>query len=195
MNRKYFVLIGLAAVAYAASPGDGARADHRQNDRERTATGLVREVRLATRDFRDVNAAIAAGYGSAGSCVSGPQEGAMGIHYPNGPLVMDGVLDASKPEILVYEQRDGRLRLLGVEYLVIAEQWDTAHPGAPPVLMGQHFQYVGSPNRYGLPPFYELHVWAWRNNPLGMFVDWNSAVSCEEYDGEEATHSAHGGAH
>jgi hypothetical protein len=195
MNRKHLVLIGLAAIVYAASGVTSARSDDRQNDRERTATGLVKEVRLATRDFRDVHAAMGAGYGSAGSCVSGPQEGAMGIHYPNGPLVMDGLLDPSRPEILIYEQRDGRLRLLGVEFLVIAEQWDTAHPGAPPVLLGQHFQYVGSPNRYGLPPFYELHVWAWRNNPLGMFVDWNSAVSCEEYDGEDGAHAAHAGAH
>ena len=44
--------------------------------------------------------------------------------------------------------------------------------------MGQHFHYVGSPNRYGLPPFYELHVWAWRENVNGMFVDWNPGVSC-----------------
>jgi hypothetical protein len=43
-----------------------------------------------------------------------------------------------------------------------------------------------APNRYGLPPFYELHVWARRNNLHGMFVDWNPAVSCEEYEGDEA---------
>jgi hypothetical protein len=29
------------------------------------------------------------------------------------------------------------------------------------------------------PAFYELHVWAWRDNPHGAFVDWNPAVSCE----------------
>jgi hypothetical protein len=59
--------------------------------------------------------------------------------------------------------------------------------------MGQHFHYVGSPNRYRLPPFYELHVWAWRDNPHGMFVDWNPEVSCEEYTGEAGTHSSAGG--
>jgi hypothetical protein len=160
-------------------------------DRRHEATGLVRQVRLATRDFHDVNAAIAAGYSSAGSCVSGPEEGAMGIHYPNGELVVDGVLDAERPEILVYELKGGRLRLLGVEYIVIAEAWH-AHTAAPPVLMGQHFHYVGSPNRYGLPPFYELHVWAWKHNPHGTFVDWNPLVSCAEYTGEDATHSGRG---
>ena len=39
--------------------------------------------------------------------------------------------------------------------------------------------YIDYPNRYGLPgPFFELHVWAWRNSPLGPFVDWNDHVSC-----------------
>ena len=27
---------------------------------------------------------------------------------------------------------------------------------------------------------YELHVWAWRDNPNGTYVDWNPKVSCEE---------------
>ncbi|HEX9707342.1 MAG TPA: hypothetical protein VGA24_06845 [Steroidobacteraceae bacterium] len=26
--------------------------------------------------------------------------------------------------------------------------------------------------------FYEIHVWAWRNNPDGTFADWNPRVSC-----------------
>jgi hypothetical protein len=84
----------------------------------------------------------------------------MGIHFANGGLIGDGLLDAERPELLIYEQKAGRLRLVGVEFLVIAADWH-AHTAAPPVLMGQHFHYVGSPNRYGLPPFYELHVWAW----------------------------------
>jgi hypothetical protein len=48
--------------------------------------------------------------------------------------------------------------------------------------MGQHFQFVGTPNRYRLPAFYELHVWAWRDNRFGTFVDWNPDVSCAEYN-------------
>ena len=45
--------------------------------------------------------------------------------------------------------------------------------------MGQHFQYVGTPNRYRLPAFYELHVWAWEKNESGSFADWNDAVTCD----------------
>ena len=59
------------------------------------------------------------------------------------------------------------LRLLGVEFLVIAEAWHAAN-ALPLVLMGQQFHYVGSPNRDSLPAFYELHVWAWNENPHGI---------------------------
>jgi hypothetical protein len=44
-------------------------------------------------------------------------------------------------------------------------------------LMGQLFHSNTSPNRYGIPAFYALHVWAWRDNPHGVFVDWNPRVS------------------
>jgi hypothetical protein len=66
-----------------------------------------------------------------------------------------------------------------VEYITLAENWLTAHQQAPPVLSGQLLQYIGTPNRYGLPGLFELHVWAWRDNPHGAFVDWNTHVSCE----------------
>jgi hypothetical protein len=180
MNAYRSIVAGLAGIACTVTPTVMADGHHVERS---VSTGLVRAVRQATSAFRDVDAALAAGYSSMGTCVSGPEVGAMGIHYPNGPLVGDGALDAQHPEILIYELKSHRLRLLGVEFLVIAEQWHATHAD-PPMLMGQHFHYVGSPNRYGLPPFYELHVWAWKDNPHGMFVDWNPEVSCEEFEGE-----------
>ena len=68
---------------------------------------------------------------------------------------------------------------MGVEFIVDAATWLSNHNNAPPVLEGQAFQLVGSPNRYNLPAFFELHVWAWRNNPQGRIVDWNNHVTCE----------------
>lgn len=187
MEAKRLALLLTAAsvavpVAAVAADGTGQR-----------PITLVQAVRDATRDFRDVSAATAAGYSSAGSCVSGAEEGAMGVHYPNGALIEDPALDPDQPEILVYEPRGGRLHLLGVEYLVLADAWNEANPEGPPVLLGQHFNLVSSPNRYGLPAFYELHVWAWKDNPRGMFADFNPKVSCEQYTGEgtEGGH-AHG---
>ena len=89
---------------------------------------------------------------------------------------------ATRPEALIYEDQNRRMRLLGVEYVVIAEAWH-ANNQMPPVLMGQLFNYVGSPNRYGIPAFYELHVWAWKNNPNGTFADWNPLVACDDFVG------------
>jgi hypothetical protein len=139
---------------------------------------LVQTVRESTGQFIDVNAAVAAGYQPLFGCVSGPDQGAMGIHYINLTLYGDGKLDATRPEALIYEPVNGGLVLVGVEYIVDAATW-LAQNSSPPMLQGQAFQLVNSPNRYGLPAFFELHVWAWRDSPNGAFVDWNTKVSCE----------------
>jgi len=165
-----------------------ARFDQAQGEDEPAKT-LVEAVRRSTDRFKNVDNAKAAGYGLFHGCVSGPQEGAMGIHFVNGDLVGDGVLDPMHPEALLYESKNGRMQLSGVEYIVFAEAWH-ANNEAPPVLMGQLMNYNGSPNRYGIPAFYELHVWAWKTNPLGTFVDWNPNVSCDSYFPEDAPHIA-----
>jgi hypothetical protein len=103
----------------------------------------------------------------------------MGIHYVNGALVGDPAENAATPEALVYEpQPNGRLRLVAVEYVVLQSAWDAGH-ASPPSLFGQQFTLTPAGNRYGLPPFYELHAWLWKHNPRGMFDDWNSNVSCD----------------
>lgn len=141
---------------------------------------LSRIVRQSTEAFQEVAAAEADGYALSSGCVSGPEEGAMGVHYGNAALLGDGSLEAQRPEVLVYEPRNGRLRLAAVEFVVLAEQWDAANEH-PPVLLGQHFHFVPAPNRAGLPAYYELHVWAWKRNPNGTFADWNPRVRCDSY--------------
>lgn len=80
---------------------------------------------------------------------------------------------------MIYEPKPGRgLRLIGADYLLMKEAWDKKKQG-PPQLMGQLFHLFGSPNRFGLPAFYTLHVWAWKDNPNGAFVNWHPNVSCE----------------
>jgi hypothetical protein len=178
MRHRTFSFIGLAALlllAIAALALAGPVSPGQANGET-----LVDAVRQATQAFKNVDAAEAAGYGPFLGCVSGAQGGAMGVHFPNGNLVGDGALTPMQPEVLIYEPKAGSLELVGVEYLVLVDDWHTTNEG-PPVLMGQVFNYVGSPNRYGMPAFYELHVWAWKHNPNGMFADWNPKVSCEEY--------------
>jgi hypothetical protein len=191
-RRNGALTLSSAAIAVAAlMTVTLAHADGHEGKPPDAATGLVRDVRDATQKFNDVTAAMAAGYVSVNSCVSGPNEGAMGVHYVNAAYIDDGVLDVQRPEVLVYEPRDGRLHLVAVEFFVIAEQWDAANAESP-VLGGQLFHYVGAPNRLRLPAHYELHVWGWKGNPNGTFSDWNPQVSCVEYTGEaERLGSAH----
>jgi hypothetical protein len=173
----------LVITCLAAAPALEAQGDHTAHGAA-VPPGLVRVVRDATRPFLDVNAAVSAGYGPFLGCVSGTQEGAMGVHYVDGNLVGDGQLDAEHPEALMYEKRNGRLQLLGVEYIVMVDAWHQNNE-LPPTLLGQVFTYNASPNRYGLPPFYALHVWAWRDNPSGTFVDWNPRVSCTGFTADQ----------
>ncbi|MGA8729142.1 MAG: hypothetical protein WB608_10365 [Terracidiphilus sp.] len=161
-----FFTVGTSLFAAGQSPEHAAPAK------------LVQIVRDSTSQYIDVNNATAAGYGPFLGCVSGSDHGAMGIHYVNLALVGDGLIDATHPEALIYEPSNGKMRLVGVEFIVDAATWLKSHGGAP-VLEGQTFLLVDSPNRYSLQPFFELHVWAWRDNPQGAFVDWNNRVSCE----------------
>lgn len=63
----------------------------------------------------------AAGYGTAiTGCDEQLPDGAQGIHYANVALIGDGTASLLAPEILQYEpQASGRLRLVGVEYIVL----------------------------------------------------------------------------
>jgi hypothetical protein len=107
----------------------------------------------------------------------------MGLHYVNLDLVGDGVVEAERPEIVIYEPRkNGRRRLIGADYLVLADAWHATNEATPQV-MGQLMHLIPSPNRYGLPAFYTLHVWAWKPNRHGTFTNWHPDVECEDFDG------------
>ena len=147
------------------------------------AQTVVDAVRSATSRFQDVGVATAEGYAPQFGCVSGSDLGAMGLHYVNGSL-LDDAIDVAHPEIVLYEPLpDGELQLTGADYLVFAKDWNKKHKD-PPQLMGQLFHYFESPNRFGLPAFYTLHVWAWKDNPNGAFTNWNPTVSCDAFAGQ-----------
>ena len=145
---------------------------------------LVKKVHDATARYKNINFALykEKGWAVATPCVSGPDHGAMGIHVVQGSRIADGVLDPAAPEALIYEPLpNGYFRLVGVEFIQLADDWAARNPnGGVPSLDGNLMNLVGSPNRYGLPAFYELHVWAWEDNPSGNFSDWNNHVTCEK---------------
>ncbi|MFZ0278087.1 MAG: hypothetical protein WA254_20565 [Candidatus Sulfotelmatobacter sp.] len=155
-----------------------ALAQHKmEQDSTSIPPNLVQLVRAATEKYINVNAATAAGYAPFLGCVTGSDHGAMGVHYVNGTL-LNGPLDISQPQALIYEPSNGGLQLVGVEYIIFADPWLQNNNNIPPVLDGQVLQFVDSPNRFNIPAFFELHVWAWRANPQGAYVDWNNDVTC-----------------
>jgi hypothetical protein len=186
------VFVLMSAWASPAQAQDGhdhmvASAGHEQTPAQKQRAGvLVKAVRDATDAFQSPAAAEYQHYFLNFGCVSGSDFGAMGMHYVNMELV-DGEIDVMHPEIVLYEPLpNGRLRLTGADFLVLKEAWD-ADPThtSPPELMGQLFHLFDSPNRFGLPAFYTLHVWAWKDNPNGTFTNWNPDVSCDAFDGQK----------
>jgi len=178
ISRTWAVRVfSFALLCSTVSPLLAQSADGTDSNNSST---LVQKVREATKQFIDVNNARKAGYAPAFGCVTGPDHGAMGFHYVNGQLVGDGQIDVNHPEALIYEPVGNKRKLVGVEFIVDAATWLKNHDNSPPVLLGQDFQFVGAPNRFNLDSFFELHVWAWRDNPRGAFVDWNNSVSCEQ---------------
>ncbi|WP_372784343.1 hypothetical protein [Phenylobacterium sp.] len=137
---------------------------------ERHDNPLAAHVRAANSRFQDVKVAVAEGY-SPIPCTSGIDGGAMGVHYVNASYLKDETPDIKRPQAVMYEPGpDGKMKLIAVEYISFK---------GPASLDGQLFAFNGAPNRYGLNPFYELHVWAWRPNPKGTFADMNPNVTCD----------------
>lgn len=152
---------------------------------------ILAPVRAATAPYHDVDAAEDAGYDVkledvfGETCIadlSSAREGAMGVHMVDLSRVLDGVIDATEPDALVYERRqNGTLKLVAVEYVV----FDSGQQR--PKLFGVPFDHNDG-SRFGLPPFYALHAWVWKPNPFettafdetqGIFNAWNPRVSCD----------------
>lgn len=176
LKRITAVAIGLVPVLVLAGIALG-------NSGERQ---IIRDVRAATEQFRDVPTAEAAGYGlftdaQGIACIELSGVGGMGVHYVNGSLVGDAVLDPLRPEAVVYaEGGGGKLKLAALEYIVFQGAWEAEHGvGAdPPSLFGAEFDFTPAGNRYGIPAFYALHAWLFRGNPAGQLTPWNPKVSC-----------------
>jgi len=150
-------VVSLVAIATATA------ADQRRQT-------LVDRVQAANDRFKDVSVAVSEGYAPI-PCASGVDGGAMGVHYVSEKLLKADVVDIAHPQAVMYEPApDGKMALIAVEYITSK---------GPASLEGQLFNFTGAPNRYGLGPFYELHVWAWKANPRGAFADMNPNVSCE----------------
>jgi hypothetical protein len=182
-----FTLTSTLPSRAAAQAAEETSPHHGLTSNQKGPAGeLVKIVREATERFKDVEVAKAEGYGLLFGCVSGDERGAMGLHFVNLALVADPALDPTRPEIVIYEPRsNGQVRLIGADFLVFKADWENANPNQPPPqIKGQLLHLFENPNRFGLPDFYTLHVWAWKDNPTGTFVNWHSNVSCDLFNGQ-----------
>jgi hypothetical protein len=168
----------LAAASQAHPPGHGS-GDHHGAPAE--TDDLLYQARRATRAFRDLEAAKAAGYEQASDCEDDPKYGAMGIHYANPKLVADGKLDIERPEILVYQPTlSGKLRLGAIEYFQADADQDLATDEDRPWMFDVPFDGPMLGHNAEMPIHYDLHVWLYRHNPAGVFAMWNPAVECPD---------------
>jgi hypothetical protein len=166
---------GVAVSTTAASGSERGSSQHTAtdgHDMDQTMRPADRAAAmLATAGFQDAATAEAAGWASSLDtlgCFQDPTRGGMGVHFINQTL-MDDKVDIKTPEALVYEL-DATAHITGLvahEYIVPQHAW---HKSTPPSLFGVRF------HKHPTLPLWILHAWLWKDNPRGVFQDWNPAV-------------------
>ncbi len=155
-----FLGVGCGGSSPAATPNPQVRAD-------------LARLRAVTRPYQKLDAAVAAGYPrESKDCIIHEHHGAMGYHHLNRAFVEKDI-SIERPQFLLYERTPkGEYRLNGVEFIIPYRFWP--RDSVPPVFMGQtmapedNFKY------------WYLHVWAWRDNPNGVFAPFHPDVYCKE---------------
>src|SRR5215831_17505823 len=106
---RYFMIALVLLNAYPSRVVAQDGHSHTQPQAEMTleqqaqADTLLKVVRDATERYKDVKVAESQGYVLQFGCVSGGDLGAMGLHYINSDLVNRAELDATRPQIVIYE--------------------------------------------------------------------------------------------
>jgi hypothetical protein len=144
------------------------------------------QVRKALEKYQDPYAAIQDGYFSTLGCVEFDRPGApghvpyqpggMGVHFLN-VTTIGPVPDPAKPQVLLYRPDGDKLRLAGAEWFVPLATGVKQRP----VLWGHPFDgpMTGHPPLLSMAlSHYDLHVWLYQKNPLGVFAPTNPAVKC-----------------
>lgn len=146
----------------AAAPAAALAADH---------NATIAELRRATARYHNLAAAEADGFVPViTECEQREGEVAVAIPYVSLERLLDGALEPSLPDALLYEPSEkGTLTLVGVEMLVPYPLWTSPEP---PRFLGVPLQREDEFGVFG------IHVWIWRHNPAGMFAVENPRVSC-----------------
>jgi hypothetical protein len=216
-NLRSFVIAGATALSLSAALAAGVAAASKGQSAGPAGEPTLDEVKRATERFRDVKVALAEGYirdpmnlcETAAMMGQPASLGAMGIHYfrpdllgitgPPSPRVNGNAVhtDFRKPSILIYEpQADGSLQLVAVENLVFTAAWRAAGHTEPPTFQGVKWDtMIDNPQTtideaHMFEPHFDRHVWLYRENPNGVFAQFNPRVSCTHHQGAK-THGSH----
>lgn len=172
-------VIAIGVGDSAAHEGDGGH-DTPPRDPAARLTGPQRAVvQQATKQFRDIDVALAAGYLPTDDCVELPGVGGMGFHYVKPSLIDTPGIDPTLPEVLVYApSKNGKRSLVALEWLAIDGDQDLSTDGDRPTLFGQPFDGPMPGHEPGMPVHYDLHAWVYLDNPTGELQPWNPRVTC-----------------
>jgi len=149
MRMRHSLALTVLAVATACSSPTSSSELSRE----------INALRASTTRYQSFDAAVADGYGTKlTDCMVDSSLGGMGVHYAKSTLI-DGTVSVTTPQVLLYEPHI-------IPYTL------RSRSATPPVLFGQQFKQNDGFQLWG------LHAWVWRNNPSGLFADWNPSVSC-----------------
>ncbi len=168
-KRLVPLLSGLAALLAAGVPSAQAA--------DPAVKGGLTAARAFSVQYQAEAVAIADGFARTDHCIEVPGLGGMGYHYVNGARV-DTRLELGRPEVMLYKDGLQGRELTGIEYLVVDEDQNLKTDGDRPELWGHKFDGPMPGHEPGMPVHYDLHVWAWHDNPHGAFSTWNPAISC-----------------
>lgn len=173
MRRASTSLLATVVASGVLATGASAQAD------------LATMVRAGTARYQDQAAAIADGYRQVG-----PDFPSMGEHWVSTALLVSGVLDPARPQVLEYATIAERPTLLGVAFAVLA---DSAPPTGLPVPPSAWHTHAGTVDEESFvlshaeaqghrhderpgPRVAILHAWVWLDNPAGLLATDNWAI-------------------
>jgi hypothetical protein len=179
-GRHYVAALLLAVAVSVLAVPQSAQA-------QKTAmTPELAAAKTALAKYADPIAAVKDGYYSTVACIDFPKgavdgpmtypPGAMGVHFLN-PGNIGPKLDPTKPQVLIYEPRNGKLMLTAAEWFMPVQ----AAGGVAPSIFGQKLMGPMDGHEPIMPAslkHYDLHVWLWKDNPRGMFTSTNAAIHC-----------------
>jgi hypothetical protein len=185
---------GTAALAAAAAiailstvlPRDGAQAQESRSDAKPYLTPELALLRTALDKYQDPVVAVHDGYFSTVGCVAYPHgggegtmpyaPGGMGVHFLNLQLI-GAPIDERKPQVLIYQPEGDKLRLVAAEWFVPVP----AAGGQRPAVFGKPLEGPMVGHEPLMPEglhHYDLHVWLWKVNPLGVYAPTNPSLTC-----------------